>query len=446
MKTLFKISLVLIAFLVANYMQAQISDALKIEIEKRIKNGDNPSIAIGFFKNNKATYYVSGYQNVETKTPATTATLYEIGSITKTITGLLFSKMILENKVSLTTPLNTIFPDSLKLSDPEGRLITYKDVATHTSGLHSFPMGYNPPDPKNPYAELDKDKLYQYLSNWGSPKVGDKFGYSNIAVGLMGEGLAIIENTPYTTLIEAEILKPLKLKHTYFEVPTSELENFADGYQKGTPTPHWDLNVLSPAGGLKSNIEDLLSYGVSYLKQNPLTKAQQATIPTQYISEQGDTEIGINWFKKGTTISHGGGTYGFSAYLVVDLEKEIAVAVLTNTGDQNITDIHSHLLDPENNRLFTENDSVIEVPLNTLNTYEGIYKNSQYGLVIAVMIKDNKLYGQVEGQRKFEFDAITNNSFINKQLKAQLTFESNKTVVNSFTLSQNGQNIVLNKQ
>jgi CubicO group peptidase (beta-lactamase class C family) len=446
MKTIIRIPFFIAALLFVGITEAQITDTVKKELERRIENGDNPSIAIGIYKNNTVDYFVTGYQNMEKKTLATTATIYEIGSITKTFTGLLLSKMVLENKVTLDTPLYAVFPDSLKLSDPEGRKVTFKDVATHTSGLHSFPLGYNPPDLQNPYAQLDRKKLYQYLSNWGTMKVGKKYSYSNIGVGLMGEGLAIIESTPYKTLIKNEILEPLNLNHTYFDVPASQTKNFAYGYQKGKLTSHWDLNILSPAGALKADIKDLVSYGMSYLRENKLSEAQQATIPTQFVSEDGKTEIGVNWFKKESTISHGGGTYGFSAYLGIDLEKEIVVAVLTNTGDQNILDIHSHLVDPENNRLFTKDAKVFVVPFSKLNTYKGIYKDSQYGLTATIMVKDNKLYGQVAGQNALEFTPIAENTFVNNEVKAQMAFKENENEITSFTLSQRGQNIVLKKQ
>ncbi len=196
----------------------------------------------------------------------------------------------------------------------------------------------------------------------------------------------------------------------------------------------------------ETDIRDLLSYGISYLKENSLSEAQKETIPTQYISEDGNTEIGINWFKKGTTISHGGGTYGFSAYLLVDIENDVTIAVLTNTGDQNITDIHNYLLDQDNSLLLKPNLAKIDVPLKTLKTYEGVYKDSQYGLEITVTIKDHKLFGRVKGQNQFLFNALTATVFINRTLKAQLTFESSESEVTGFTLNQAGQNIALKKQ
>jgi CubicO group peptidase (beta-lactamase class C family) len=425
---------------------AQISEAFKKEVAARVAAGDNPSMAVAVYQNGNTDYYVSGYQNTETKVLASTNTIYEIGSITKTFTALLFSKMALEGKVSLDTPITNFFPDSLKLKDPKGVPITFKHLATHTSGLISYPLGYVPEVQDNPYLNLDKKAIYGYLKNFGTQSVGTSFSYSNIAVGLFGEALAIIENKPYTTLITSEILTPLNLNNTFFVVPKNKTQQFADGYAKGKPTSHWDFDILAPAGALRADIKDLLAYGKSYLESNPLSEAQKATTETQYTTADGSVVLGINWFKKNNHIFHGGGTYGFSTHLEIDFENNRVVAIATNTGDQNISDLKDHLVDPEKYPLYSNDIETIKISEEIIQKYVGIYKNSQFGLTITVTNKDGQLYGQVTGQQAFLFTPIREDSFVNTQVKVKIDFETKDDTATGFTLFQGGQEIVLQKQ
>lgn len=446
MNIVIKYSLFLSLLLISKISQAQIPETVKKEIDARIANGDNPSIAVAVYKNGSTDYYVKGFQNLENKVPATTSTIYEIGSVTKTFNAVLLAKMIEEGKTSLDTPITTIFPDSLKLTDPKGTSINFKHLATHTSGLISYPLGYVPEKPENPYLNLDKKAIYGYLKNFGTQSVGANFAYSNIGAGLLGEGLAMIAGIPYTELITSEILQPLNLNNTFFTVPDHKLKDFADGYAKGKPTSHWDFDILAPAGALKADIKDVVAYGKSYLEKNALSSAINATTLTQYKAPEGPLELGIHWFKTKNGINHGGATYGFSTILEIDLERKMVVAILTNTGDQNISDLKNYLLDPEKFPLYSKTLVPITISEEILKKYEGIYKDSQFGLTITVTTKDGQLYGQVTGQQAFLFTPISEDSFVNKKVKAKITFKSNEGSTTSFSLFQNGREIELQKQ
>lgn len=439
-----KYNFAIVAFIASCICFGQIPNNVKKEIDNRVLAGDNPSIVLGYYKDGKADFYVAGVQNLETKQPATLESIYEIGSISKTFTAMLFAKMALENKVSLDTEIRTLYPDSLKLVALDGTAINFRHLATHTSGLHSYPLGYSPADPGNPYIDLDKKKLYGYLSHWGSEAAGKKYGYSNIGVGLMGEGLAIIEQKPYTQLIQAEILKPLNLSNTYFKVPQEKLKDFADGYQKGEITSHWDFDILAPAGALRADIEDLLAYGVSYLETNPLSEAQTLTTKQQFKDESGNHTIGINWFIDENTIWHGGGTYGFSTHIFINLKKREVIAIMTNTGDQNIEDIAIYLRDPENSVLYSKSLNAIKISEEILKSYVGTYSNNQMGMTFTITQNNGTLFAKLNNQKSYEYEALNEFSFINEKFKVNLIF-GNEGENQTLKLNQNGLDILFKK-
>src|SRR6266516_5085446 len=92
-------------------------------------------------------------------------TVFEIGSVTKVFTALLFADMVLRGEVAPEDPAAKYLPDSVKVPDFEGAPITLLDLATYTSGLPRMPSNFAPKDPNNPYIDYTADRLYDYLSN-----------------------------------------------------------------------------------------------------------------------------------------------------------------------------------------------------------------------------------------------------------------------------------------
>lgn len=425
-------------------LNAQIPAEVTEEIDKRVSEGEYPSVVIGMYKDGKASYYAAGYQNIETKKLATEETLYEIGSITKTFTSLLLAKLAVEKKLRIDDPIARYLPDSLKLKDKAGTEITFKDLSTHTSGLLRLPFGYNPEDWNNPYLGYKREQLFLYLSKFEPGEVGTTNSYSNLAVGLLGETLAIIEDTPYTTLIQSEILEPLRLNHTYFEISQEQQPYFATPYAKDKAVSSWEFDVMAPAGALRSNIKDLISYGASYLNKNPLSKAQALTTETHFEATDAPTQ-GLAWFKEGSTISHGGGTGGFLTHLVVDLENQVVAAVMTNTADNSASDLANYLIDSEKNPLFNETMPVLEISEEELQFYTGNYANKQYGLNFVVSVSNKTLHVKLNTQRAVPAEYIGNHTFQNDTVKAQIVFTVENDMPAALTLVQGGQKIVCKK-
>jgi CubicO group peptidase (beta-lactamase class C family) len=101
-------------------------------------------VAIGVFER--------GEQRVLTYGVAKEDSLFEIGSVTKTFTGLILSEMVVDKKVSLDTPVRELLPPGTG-AKPAGPEITLLSLATHHSGMARMPDNFHPADPANPYAE-----------------------------------------------------------------------------------------------------------------------------------------------------------------------------------------------------------------------------------------------------------------------------------------------------
>src|ERR1022692_829204 len=97
--------------------------------------------------------------------------IYEIGSITKTFTGLVFAQMVEQGIVKLDEPVRLLLPVGA-VATPRGVDISLLDLITQHSGLPRLPDNLKPSDPNNPYADYHAANLYQFLSGHGLGKVG----------------------------------------------------------------------------------------------------------------------------------------------------------------------------------------------------------------------------------------------------------------------------------
>ena len=114
-------------------------------------------------------------------------TLFEIGSITKTFTGLLLQDMIERGEMKLDDPVARYLPKLVRMPTRNGKEITLFHLVTHTSGLPRNPENLDPKRADNPLAEYTAEKLNAYLSGFKlTRQPGAKFEYSNLGSGLLG--------------------------------------------------------------------------------------------------------------------------------------------------------------------------------------------------------------------------------------------------------------------
>src|SRR4029077_10677427 len=113
--------------------------------------------------------------------------IFEIGSITKTFTGLTLAQMVAQHKVHLDEPVRLLLPPGT-VAKPAGAEITLLDLATQQSGLPRMPDNFHPADPQDPYADYRPATLYEVIAKQGvgkPPNTG--FNYSNLGLGLLGQ-------------------------------------------------------------------------------------------------------------------------------------------------------------------------------------------------------------------------------------------------------------------
>ncbi|RYU95008.1 serine hydrolase domain-containing protein [Emticicia agri] len=300
-------------------------------------------VALAIIKDGKVYTYNYGETKRDNKTlPDPDKTLYEIGSISKTFTAVLLADEVVKGKMSLDDPINKYLPDSIGNMTYNGVPITLKTLSNHSSGFPRLPINlYKKGDPADdPYKNYDTQRMYTYLKNFKPYReVGINYEYSNFAVGLLGNILALQNHISYEKLMEERITKPLKMTHTFVTIPSKQASDFAQGYnEKGEATAPWDLNTLVGAGGIRSTVNDLVKYINAHMDKAPEKLQKAIDLTHQVTFEKGQTIIGLGWhtgkMKEQTIFQHSGGTGGFRTLVAFDKENKIGVMVLSNTAEE----------------------------------------------------------------------------------------------------------------
>ncbi len=94
-----------------------------------------PSAAVGVLRDGELTEFAVGVADVATGRPATTDTVYQIGSMTKTWTALAFLQLVGEGKADLDAPVRAHLP-GFRVADPRVTAeVTPRHLLNHTHGI-----------------------------------------------------------------------------------------------------------------------------------------------------------------------------------------------------------------------------------------------------------------------------------------------------------------------
>lgn len=279
-------------------------------------------------------------------------TLFEIGSITKTLTASLLADMVQRGEVKLDDPVSTYLPANVRVPERGGRQIKLVDLATHTSGLPGLPSNIQPKDIANPYSDYSTAMLDEFLASHVLARdIGSRYEYSAVGMGLLGRALGHRLGTTWEAALERRILRPLGMRSTHATLTPEHRRRLAQGHDEaGKPTPDWDIPALPAMGALKSTANDLVKFVAANVE--PASKPfgvlfAQLHVPRTVMDEE--TRVGLAWQIGHATnrsmVWHGGGTSGSRALIAFEPEKQMGIVVLCNSA-RGADDIGFHLLDP----------------------------------------------------------------------------------------------------
>jgi CubicO group peptidase (beta-lactamase class C family) len=233
--------------------------------KRAVRSGRRIGLVVGCRAGGEHRVFGYGRLRMETRDTPDSATIFEIGSITKVFTGLLLADLAEQGMVGLEDPLASYLPSSVRVPTRGDRQITLGDLASHAGGLPRDPkgtLGRWLGDRHNPHAGLSVQELYAGLARTRlRRRPGERIKYSNLGAGLLGQALARAAGQSYEHLVRQRICRPLGMADTMITPTGEQAARLATGHtRRSRPAPPLRLPALAGAGALRSTATDLLRF------------------------------------------------------------------------------------------------------------------------------------------------------------------------------------------
>ncbi|WP_336940469.1 ADC family extended-spectrum class C beta-lactamase [Acinetobacter pittii] len=211
---------------------------------------DVPGMAVGVIQNNKKYEMYYGLQSVQDKKAVNSSTIFELGSVSKLFTATAGGYAKTKGTLSFGDTPGKYWKELKNTSIDQVNLL---QLATYTSGNLALQF----PD------EVKTDQqVLTFFKDW-KPKnpIGEYRQYSNPSIGLFGKVVALSMNKSFDQVLENTIFPELGLKHSYVNVPKTQIQNYAFGYnQENQPIRVNPGPLDAPAYGVKSTLPDMLKF------------------------------------------------------------------------------------------------------------------------------------------------------------------------------------------
>ena len=204
----------------------------------------------------------AGVRETRDRAPVTPATVFRIASMTKSFTAMSILKLRDQGRLSLDDPVAQYVPALAGLPYPtkDSPTLTIRHLLTHSEGF--------PED--NPWGDRQLAQSDETMRTWlraGIPfsnAPGTAYEYSNYGFAILGQVVARASGRPYKDYVRDEILIPLGMRSSTFDMAAVPRENIAlgsrweDSVWKDEPVlAHGSFGAM---GGLWTTARDLARY------------------------------------------------------------------------------------------------------------------------------------------------------------------------------------------
>lgn len=293
-----------------------------------------------------------GLANVEDGTPVSTDTLFNLASVSKTVTATAVMMAVEDGELDLDGAVNDVLPFDVEHPYSSDN-ITTQMLLTHTSGIIDnwdvLDEVYVEGDSTIALGTFLEDYLVKggewYDADWnygGDP--GYEYEYSNIASSLAGYLVEAATGTAFDTYCEQHIFEPLGMDETGWHLADIDTDNLAMpyGWYGGEWEPYGFYGYPDyPDGGLRTSAPQLARFlaafsaggvydGTRLLDEDTVEEMLTAQVPAL------DESQGLTWYNwalgDDTVWGHNGGDDGVATEILFRKSDGAGVVVLMN-GD-----------------------------------------------------------------------------------------------------------------
>ncbi len=297
-------------------------------------------LTIGIYDDGKRTFYNFGATRLDGDKAPTKDTIYEIGSVGKTMTGQLLARAFVEGRAGANDEVAKYLDQPYPNLENGGQRIRLIHLANMTSQLpdHIPDVTQVRRVAGEPLAAgrmrvFEKYTPAEFLAQLRriAPKrvPGTDPAHSNVASVLLGVALEKIYGEPFETLLAREIEKPLRMASG--TAPLVKL--LAKGYTNANEElPPFGAPMSFASASLRYSADDLLKYASWQLVERDAS-VKLAHQPT-WKTPDGRNAVAFYWLvlesPYGRRLQYSGGTYGFSSVCDLYPDSKIALVLLAN--------------------------------------------------------------------------------------------------------------------
>ena len=387
------------------------ADDLQALLDKAAREFGAPGATFAISKGDQQVAAVTGYLNIEDKSPVLSGSMFQIGSVTKVVTATLIMCLVDAGLIELDEPAKSYLPELVLGDSKVANTVTVRQLLNHTSGIAGdFFLDCG----------SGSDVLERFVDRCAALSqahpMGDGFSYSNAAYNIAGRIAEKVSGLSFDAALSKYIFEPMGLRETLSELTKVPGRSVSAGHMPDPDDPEtWKpLDTIytlpisgGPAGStLLMSAADLVAFGRMHVNGGVADNGKQV-VSKESVAEMQKVHVtlpmpmrdiakwGLGWFilesDGGELIGHDGATVGQSAYLRIHRESGTVAALIVNGGAANQMAV----------KLFDQTmDQLTGVPLKPapvpaasqpedLSIYEGEYDSLAFNHKIYV--RDDKL-------------------------------------------------------
>jgi len=284
-----------------------------------------------------------GMSDLEDYAPATSSTLFRLGSISKPITAVAVLQLYERGKLDLDAPVERYCPAFPKKEWP----ITARELLGHLGGIRHYNedgRGDIPGDSAKHFSSME-ESLQIFAGDPLVAKPGAKFNYSTYGYTLLGCVLEGAASEKYVDFVKKNVFQPAGMEQTQADDFFAVIPHRTRWYHKDKSGLVRNAGVLDssykiPGGGLISSADDLAHFEAAILADKLIRRTTRELMWTSLKANDGKlTGYALGWGtvdKFGVHImAHTGGQQGTSTAFALVPERRAGVVVLANMDGVN---------------------------------------------------------------------------------------------------------------
>ncbi|MBF6438254.1 serine hydrolase domain-containing protein [Nocardia cyriacigeorgica] len=310
-----------------------------------------PGVSAGVWVNGTEIFAAHGVTSLDNPLPVDEHTLFQLGSVSKTLTATTLMRLVADGKVELDAPLRRYLPELTVAEDSAAARITVAQVLNHTAGLDWNHL-IEPGEGDDALAVFTA--AMAELPLIGEP--GERSSYSQGGYNMLGRVIEQVTGQSYEQAVTELVLAPLGMTNSVLSTGEAMLRRFAVGHEFDADgalavVSRWKPGrANNPGGGLAAPAVDLLRWarfhlgdgraadGTVIVPEQVLRSMRRPTVTLRGTS-LGDA-MGICWFLREVdgvqTAGHGGSGFGQFSELLLVPERNFALVVMSNANPDGI--------------------------------------------------------------------------------------------------------------